>query len=111
MGKWESQINPSCGCKTDFDMIVFYYGKRIPKVEIKGVLAIKQEPEKEGCKMATNSFLKNINLREPKQCKDFIRALERSKERKEKEVHFSRPVSDMSREEIRKRFTAGENET
>lgn len=61
--------------------------------------------------MATNSFLKNINLREPKQCKDFIRALEKSKEKREKEIQFSRPVSDMSRDEIRKRFATGESET
>lgn len=54
--------------------------------------------------MATKSFLKNINLRGETQSKAFIRALERSKVTKEKEVILSRPASDMSREEIRQIF-------
>lgn len=54
--------------------------------------------------MATKSFLKNINLRGENQSKAFIRALERSKDTKEKDVILSRPASDMSREEIRKVF-------
>lgn len=54
--------------------------------------------------MATNSFLKTINLQGRKQSQEFIRALEKSKEKGEKEVRISRPVSDMSREEIRKLF-------
>lgn len=60
--------------------------------------------------MATYSFLKDINLRGRKQSQDFIRALERSREKKEKEVKLSRPVSDMSREEIRKIFEPKRNE-
>ena len=54
--------------------------------------------------MATKSFLKNISLRGQQQSKEFIRALEKSKATKEKEVEFSRPVSDMSREEVQKIF-------
>lgn len=54
--------------------------------------------------MATSSFLKTINLQGRKQSQDFIKALEKSKEKREKEVRMSRPASDMSREEIRKLF-------
>ena len=54
--------------------------------------------------MATKSFLKDISLRGQQQSKEFIRALEKSKATKEKEVIFSRPVSDMSREEARAIF-------
>lgn len=61
--------------------------------------------------MATKSFLKTVSLRGEKQCKDFIRALEKSKSTQEKEVILSRPASDMSREEIRKIFKAERQES
>ena len=54
--------------------------------------------------MATKSFLKNVRLHGEKDCKKFIRALEKSKDTKSKEVQLSRPASEMSREEIRNIF-------
>lgn len=58
--------------------------------------------------MATKSFMKNLDLRGERQCKEFIRALEKSRDTREKEVNLSRPASDMSREEMRKLFASEE---
>ena len=54
--------------------------------------------------MATKSFLKTINLRSTKQCQAFIKALETSQAHKEKPVVYSKTVSEMDKEQIRKVF-------
>ena len=46
--------------------------------------------------MATKSFLKNISLRDEKQCKAFIRALENSENQPATDKHSKRPVHTMS---------------
>lgn len=55
--------------------------------------------------MATSSFLKDVRLKSKKQAQNLIRALETSQAKPEKQVVFSRPVSDMSPDEIRKTFS------
>lgn len=60
--------------------------------------------------MATKSFLKNVSIRGERQSKEFIRALEKSKSKKSKEVTLSRPVSDMTKEEAKHLFGEKENE-
>ena len=69
----------------------------------------KWEPETEKLqevgKMATKSFQKSINIHGEKKSKAFIRAIERSKNTKEKNVILSQPTSDMTREEIRRAFS------
>ncbi len=54
--------------------------------------------------MATKSFLKNISLRDEKQCKAFIRALENSENQPVTDKHSKRPVHTMSSAQIQKIF-------
>lgn len=57
--------------------------------------------------MATKSFLKNISLRDEKQCKAFIRALENSENQPATDKHSKhskRPVHTMSSTQIQKIF-------
>ena len=54
--------------------------------------------------MATKSFLKNISLRDEKQCKAFIRALENSANHPATDKHSKRPVHTMSSAQIQKIF-------
>ena len=54
--------------------------------------------------MATKSFLKNISLRDEKQCKAFIRALENSENQPTTDKHSKRPVHTMSSAQIQKIF-------
>ena len=54
--------------------------------------------------MATNGFLKTVILGTPRECKDFIRALERSERKKVAPVRMSHSVSNMSRERMRELF-------
>lgn len=54
--------------------------------------------------MATKSFLKNISLRDEKQCKAFIRALENSENQPTTDKHSKRPVHTMSSMQIQKIF-------
>lgn len=56
--------------------------------------------------MATKSFLKNVSLRDPKQCKQFIRALEQS-ETSAKQLASKKAtinIREMDSETIRKVF-------
>lgn len=62
--------------------------------------------------MATKSFLKNVKLRNKRDCQDFIRALENSIDA-QKEVTEDRPqiiARDMDKATIRKIFVSGESE-
>ena len=54
--------------------------------------------------MATKSFLKNISLRDEKQCKAFIRALENSENQPATDKHSKRPVHTRSSAQIQKIF-------
>lgn len=54
--------------------------------------------------MATKSFLKNVNLRDTRQCQAFIKALEKSQSKEPKQVDVSTPVRDLNKEQIRKIF-------
>ncbi len=54
--------------------------------------------------MATKSFLKNVSLRSTKQCQEFIRALEKSDSQTKKQTAASKPVHEMTRDQIRKVF-------
>ena len=56
--------------------------------------------------MATKSFLKTVTFQNKKQSQDFIRALERSERKSTSPVRMSRPVSNMTREEMRALFGA-----
>lgn len=56
--------------------------------------------------MATKSFLKTVTFQNKKQSQDFIRALERSERKATSPVQMSRPVSNMTREEMRELFGA-----
>lgn len=57
--------------------------------------------------MATKSFLKNVSLRGTKQCRGFIRALEKSEKQTKPDTASTVPVHDMTREQIRKVFGTG----
>ena len=59
---------------------------------------------KEAKTMATKSFLKNVSLRTEKQCQAFVKALERSENQPKKANETSRPVHEMTRDQIRKVF-------
>lgn len=54
--------------------------------------------------MATKSFLKNVSLRSTKQCQNFIRALEKSDNQTKEQTVSSKPVHEMTREQIRRVF-------
>ncbi len=54
--------------------------------------------------MATKSFLKNVNLRGKKQSQAFVRAAAVAQTRKAQQVAYSRRVSDMDQQQIRKIF-------
>ena len=54
--------------------------------------------------MATKSFLKNVSLRDAKQCKAFIKALEKSEDQTTKPSLTTKPVHEMKRDQIRKVF-------
>lgn len=54
--------------------------------------------------MATKSFLKNVALRDEKQCKAFIRALENSENQPNAAEHVKRSVHTMSPAQIQKIF-------
>lgn len=54
--------------------------------------------------MATKSFLKNVNLRDAKQCQSFIKALEKSESKEPKKVEVSTRARDLTKEQIRKIF-------
>ena len=54
--------------------------------------------------MATKSFLKNVALRDEKQCKAFIRALENSENQSTADGHVKRSVHTMSSAQIQKIF-------
>lgn len=56
--------------------------------------------------VATKSFLKNVSLRDTKQCQNFIRALEKSDQQRKDETVLNKPVHEMTREQIRKIFGA-----
>lgn len=54
--------------------------------------------------MATKSFLKNVNLRSRSQCESFIKAVERSQERKPQKIDMANRTKDMNKDQIRKIF-------
>lgn len=54
--------------------------------------------------MATKSFLKDVSLRDKRQCQAFIRALEKSQSKEPKEVNISTRSRDLTKEQIRKIF-------
>lgn len=54
--------------------------------------------------MATKSFLKNVSLRDAKQCQSFIKALEHSKAKETKQADVSIPARDLTKEQIGKIF-------
>lgn len=54
--------------------------------------------------MATKSFLKNVSLRDAKQCQSFIKALEYSKAKERKQADVSIPARDLTKEQIGKIF-------
>lgn len=54
--------------------------------------------------MATKSFLKNVNLRDPKQCKSFISALEKSQAYEPKKIDTHSRARDLTKDQIRKIF-------
>lgn len=54
--------------------------------------------------MATSSIYKDINAKDKISIRKLVNALEKSSVSKPNDVVMSRPVSDMSREEIRKLF-------
>lgn len=54
--------------------------------------------------MATKSFLKNVSLRDAKQCQSFIKALEHSKVKETKQADVSIPARDLTKEQIGKIF-------
>lgn len=55
--------------------------------------------------MATKSFLKNITIKNKKECNALVKALESASEKKQQEVTFSRSYSVATREDVRKMFT------
>ncbi len=58
-----------------------------------------------GCNaMATKSFLKDVTLRDAKQCQSFIRALEKSQAKRPKPPEASIPARDLTKEQIGKLF-------
>lgn len=54
--------------------------------------------------MATSSIYKDINAKDKASIMKLVKALEKSSASKPHDVVMSRPVSDMSKEEIRKLF-------
>lgn len=58
--------------------------------------------------MATKSFLKNVSLRDEKQCKAFIRALEHSENQPAANDHAKPPVRTMTSAQIQKIFGTSE---
>ena len=55
--------------------------------------------------MATKSFLKSVSLRDPRQCKDFIRALEKSEQMFQNESDNRKTgIREMTAEQIEKEF-------
>lgn len=54
--------------------------------------------------MATKSFLKNITIKNQKDCNALVRALECASKKKQQEVTFSRSYSVATREDVRKMF-------
>ena len=59
--------------------------------------------------VATKSFLKNVSLRDEKQCKAFIRALENSENQPNTAEHVKRSVHTMSSAQIQKIFGSSES--
>lgn len=55
--------------------------------------------------MATKSFLKNITIKNKKECNALVKALESASEKNQQEVTFSRSYSVATREDVRKMFT------
>lgn len=59
--------------------------------------------------MATSSIFQTVYIKDKKKVKQFIVALEKSKQRKSKDVHYSRPVEQITEpEKIRKIFGEGQ---
>lgn len=54
--------------------------------------------------MATKSFLKNINIKNKKDCQTLINALENAKDKKSSDVSFDRSYHVASKDEISKIF-------
>lgn len=54
--------------------------------------------------MTTTSFLKDVTLRDTKQCQSFIKALEHSKAKATEQRNVSIPTRDLSKERIGKLF-------
>lgn len=54
--------------------------------------------------MATLSILKNINIRKKKLIRSFVAAMEHAQEKTAKDVQYSRTVSDVKGEELKKIF-------
>lgn len=58
--------------------------------------------------MATSSFTTYIRIRTARECKKLIKALENSKAAPKKKVRMTKPVHEMTPEQIRKVF-GGDN--
>lgn len=54
--------------------------------------------------MATKSFLKDVNLRDKRQCQAFIRALEKSQAKEVKQIDIASRSRDLTKEQIQKIF-------
>jgi hypothetical protein len=54
--------------------------------------------------MATKSILKTVCIRSKKSALRLVKALESTSAKRPKQISFSRPYSDASREDIRKMF-------
>lgn len=54
--------------------------------------------------MATKSFLKDVSLRDKKQCQAFIKALEKSQSKEVKEIDIASRSRDLTKDQIQKIF-------
>lgn len=54
--------------------------------------------------MATNSILKNVDIRKKSLCRAFVSALENAKKKKSKEVILSKACTEIKEERIKEIF-------